>query len=128
VTTTAKTPADLIREGRTTHALELLKDRDDTRARVEAILRLDNRRDGYINRIIDLHDDSYVVEFEGGHFATRYGTTYRVIVDGAQPESRIYAALDHAILAVIAYRGHVGADYDGSVFAARALGVDTGFE
>jgi hypothetical protein len=114
VTTTAKTPADLIREGRTTHALELLKDRDDTRARVEAILRLDNRRDGYINRIIDLHDDSYVVEFEGGHFATRYGTTYRVI--------------DHAILAVIAYRGHVGADYDGSVFAARALGVDTGFE
>jgi hypothetical protein len=128
MTTTAKTNAELLAEAQAQRGAELLQEHAALRARVEEILRLDRRRDGHIEHIHDLGDDSYVVALTGGHFGDQYGTTYRIIVGGDQLESRIYRALDHAILAVLAYRNSDSDAYAASTFAARALGVDTGIE
>jgi hypothetical protein len=129
MTTTAKTNAELLAEAQAQRGAELLQEHAALRTRVEEILRLDSRRDGYIEHIYDLGDDSYVVELTGGTIAHEYGTTYRTIVRGHERESRIYLALDHAILGVVAARNVGGSDaYVASTFAARALGVDTGIE
>lgn len=126
---TTKTNADRIADAEARRGAELLAECDEEDRRSKEILRLDTRRDGYIDHIYNLGEDSYVVELSGGHLAEQYGNTYRVIVRGAESESRIYVTLDHAILAVIAHRNGDARDaYAASTFAARALGVDTGIE
>lgn len=129
---TAKTNTDLHRQ---------------TRDRVAEALQINNDRDGYIANIRDLgpsDDDrygtgphSYVAEIEGGPHGLEHGTTYRIVVAGAEegpgvlrePEPRIYLTLDHAILAVVAHRnGNEDASYAIATDAARALGVTTGIE
>lgn len=144
---TAKTHADLIRESRTEHALELLDAHNKTRREIAEALQINGYRDGYIANIHDLgpsDDDrygtgphSYVAEIEGGPHGLEYGTTYRIVVAGAEegpgelrePEPRVYLTLDHAILALVAHRnGNEGDSYAVATSAARALGVDTGIE
>lgn len=125
MTTTNKTPAELIREGEIQQGAELLQVRRDTYRRIDDALHLGNSRERVV-KFTRIAGDNYVVETAGGPFADKYGNTFRIIVAGSEPKSRAYVTFDHAVLAVIAYRN--GADYAGSVFAARALGVEIGFE
>lgn len=127
MTTTDKTPADRIREAELQRGAELLQVQRATYRLIDEALRLDNSRERVVN-YTRIGDTSYVVETTDGPFAHRYGNTYRIIVAGYEPEARGYVSFDHAVLAVIAYRNLTNDAYAGSVFAARALSVDLGFE
>lgn len=110
------------REAQSAAALAIADEQYATRRKVEEILHL-GRGDGHVNHILEMGDESYVVEMTGGPFSENRDATYRVIVEGKK-NSIVFLDLDHALLALVMGRHNGGNLHDNAfAYAARVLNV-----
>lgn len=92
--------------------------------RIAALLKLNSSHDGWINRVIELGEDCYIVEL-AGFWAHKDGPSWKVIIGGAA-EHLLHLSLDLALLRAVELRNMaMSDDFSGRGFeyAARMLNV-----